>query len=98
MVSNHLIQSYSDRLRSRECIGASWLAVFAFTTLVRWTRATGTVINWMKIDRVIVSLRKSLRTSLRRLVTTLMMSECVSCVVRVGEGRNDGLTVCRYIM
>ena len=35
MVSNHLIQSYSDRLRSRECIGASWLAVFAFTNLPR---------------------------------------------------------------
>ena len=37
MVSNHLIQSYSDRLRSRECIGASWLALFAFTNLPRWT-------------------------------------------------------------
>ena len=35
MVSNHLIQSYSDRLRSRECIGASWLALFAFTNLPR---------------------------------------------------------------
>ena len=40
MVSNHLIQSYSDRLRSRECIGASWLALFAFTTLVSSPPAT----------------------------------------------------------
>ena len=39
---------------------------------------------------VFTSPRASRVSSLRRLVTTLMMSECVSCVVRVGEGRNDG--------